>query len=321
MSVEINRNYLLMSLVLEIHNGLLMKHASEERILQEVCKGLVSYQPYRMVWAGLAETDGAIRCVAAQGKAVSFLPEFELRWDGAQAGDNPIAAGVRRKMPIYVNGASAADGYSDSWRDFAVKAQISSLTVQPLFIDNKCIGALCVGSELASGFTSEVERALIALVAQHINHALGVQRELTVLEATQSQLKLFATVFDHALEGIAVTDAAGTIVAVNPALLRTTGYSREELIGNTPRMLQAGLLQDEASYTAMWKLIRETGRWEGEVWNRRKDGNVYPGMLSIAAVKDERQRVQNCIGIFTDISKQRSSYSFCASADSLVKLN
>ncbi|MEK6708383.1 MAG: EAL domain-containing protein [Pseudomonadota bacterium] len=304
MSPETSRNYLLMSLVLQIHNSLLNRHADEKDILQGVCRKLVSHWPYRMAWAGYAETDGTIRVMAAEGEAASFLPEMALRWDGTEDADNPVAACIRGRRPVHAGGVSSAGEYGDVWKDFAVKARISSTFIQPLFVGNRCIGALCMCSGSVDSFTGEVERALLILAAQHVGFALSAQRELVSIKQMRSQMKLAATVFDNALEGIIVTDAQGTIVATNSALTRITGYTQEELIGNTPRILQSGL-QDKAFYTAMWQSIAETGKWEGNIWNKRKDGDIYPEILNISTVKDEQEKVQNYIAIFTDISKQK----------------
>ena len=306
MSTEANRNYLLMSLMLQIHNVLLTRHADEQDILREICSKLVSHWPYRMAWAGYAETDGTIRVVAAAGEAVSFLPETGLRWDSDSAadGDNPVGVCIRSRRLVHVKEMSAVEEYSGVWNDFTGKVQASSMLIQPLFVDNHCIGALCVCSALVDSFAGAVERTLLVLAAQQLGFSLGVQREQGLIKEMQNQMKLAATVFDNALEGIIVTDAQGTIVAVNPALTRITGYAQEELIGNTPRMLQSGL-QDRAFYAVMWQSITATGKWAGEVWNKRKDGVIYPEILNISTVRDGQQRVQNYIAILTDISQQK----------------
>ena len=162
----------------------------------------------------------------------------------------------------------------------------------------------CVCSGLADSFVSAIERTLLVLAAQQVGFSLGVQHEQGLIKAMQNQMRLAVTVFDNALESIIVTDVQGVIVAVNPALLRITGYAKEELIGNTPRILQSRL-QDQAFYTAMWQSITETGKWEGEVWNKRKDGGIYPELLNISSVRDEQQRVQNYVAVLTDISQQK----------------
>ncbi len=304
MSTEANRNYLLMSLMLQVQNILLTPHANEEDLLRQVCGKLVSHWPYRMAWVGYTEADGAIRVMAAAGAAVSFLPETGLRWDGAADDGNPVGACIRSQRLVHVTEASAVEECSGIWKDFTLKIQAPSTLIQPLFVDNHCIGTLCVCSGLVDSFVSAVERTLLVLAAQQVGFSLGVQREQGLINAMQNQMRLTATVFDNALDGIIVTDAQGVIVAVNPALLGITGYTEEELIGNTPRILQSGL-QDKAFYTAMWQAITETGKWGGEVWNKRKNGDIYPELLNICSVRDEQQRVQNFVAVLTNISQQK----------------
>ncbi|GAB6039535.1 PAS domain-containing hybrid sensor histidine kinase/response regulator [Endothiovibrio diazotrophicus] len=111
-------------------------------------------------------------------------------------------------------------------------------------------------------------------------------------------------VIEHMLEGVITTDAAGVILAVNPAFVRITGYDPEEVIGHTPRVLKSGR-HDEAFYQRLWAELIERGRWQGEIWNRRKSGEVFPERLSIAAIHDWRGDTVNYIGVFTDISEAK----------------
>ncbi|MDX8413441.1 MAG: ATP-binding protein, partial [Mariprofundales bacterium] len=104
-------------------------------------------------------------------------------------------------------------------------------------------------------------------------------------------------------EGVLITDAKGTIIDVNPAFCRITGYSRKEAIGNNPRMLKSKR-QDEFFYKEMWAIIREKHHWEGRVWNQRKNGEHYSEYLTIDAIYDKSGNMQNLIGAFSDIGEQ-----------------
>jgi len=125
--------------------------------------------------------------------------------------------------------------------------------------------------------------------------------DVTERRQRESQLQLAASVFVNAGEGIIITDITGTIVDVNQTFSRITGYSREEIIGQNPRILQSGR-QDEAFYKALWQDVTEQGHWSGEVWNRRKSGEVYAELLSISAVRDLAGQTQHYVGLFTDIT-------------------
>lgn len=120
----------------------------------------------------------------------------------------------------------------------------------------------------------------------------------------EQQLQLYGKVFNNAREGMTITDAASRIVAVNPAFSTITGYSADEVIGHTPAILNSGR-QGADYYQALWRELLLQGEWQGEIWNRRKDGGIYPEWLSIAAVHDAAGQVSHYIGVFSDISERK----------------
>ncbi|MCR6630727.1 MAG: EAL domain-containing protein [Magnetospirillum sp.] len=126
------------------------------------------------------------------------------------------------------------------------------------------------------------------------------------LERENAELRLFRAVFDMAAEGIMVTDADNRILAVNPAFTVVTGYAPSEVMGQTPRCLRSGL-HDQTFFEKMWGDVSRQGRWEGELYNRRKNGEIYRAWLSIATERDGHGRIRRHIGIFRDISEARDT--------------
>ncbi|MBU3898366.1 MAG: EAL domain-containing protein [Gammaproteobacteria bacterium] len=124
----------------------------------------------------------------------------------------------------------------------------------------------------------------------------------------EARLQLAASVFTHAREGITITDAAGTIVEVNDTFSLITGYSREEVLGQNSRLLQSGR-QGPDFYAAMWKDLAGKGHWYGEVWNRRKNGELYAEMLTVSAVRDGAGKTQNYVALFSDITSVKQHQS------------
>ena len=112
-----------------------------------------------------------------------------------------------------------------------------------------------------------------------------------------------ATVFDNTSDGIVVTDASAKIILVNRAFTQTTGYALEDVAGRRPSLLSSGH-HDRDFYQSMWQSLQEAGAWSGEIWNRRKNGEIYPEWLRINAVRDDTGTVTNYVGIFADISSQ-----------------
>jgi len=114
------------------------------------------------------------------------------------------------------------------------------------------------------------------------------------------RLTLAKEVFDSTGQGILVTSPNGTILSVNPAFTQLTGYT-EEVIGSIPNVLSSGR-QSKQFYTTMWSIIGEEGSWQGEIWNKRKDGTEYLELLTINAVKNDAGDVERYVGTFSDIT-------------------
>ena len=125
--------------------------------------------------------------------------------------------------------------------------------------------------------------------------------DITERIENEKRLRLAASVFTHASEGISITDTAGTILEVNDSFTRITGYPREEAIGNNPRILKSGL-QSKEFYERMWQTLREEGQWSGEIWNRAKNGNIYAEHLTINAIRDTHGNVIEYVAHCSDIT-------------------
>ena len=125
--------------------------------------------------------------------------------------------------------------------------------------------------------------------------------EVTELMETHAQLELAASVFANTIEGIAVTDPQGIILSVNPAFTEITGFSAEEAVGKTPRILKSNR-HDHAFYVAMWGEITDKGRWKGDIWNRRKDGEIYLERITISMIRDPAGKPIRYVSVFNDIT-------------------
>lgn len=127
-------------------------------------------------------------------------------------------------------------------------------------------------------------------------------QDITKNKKAEAQLTLAASVFSQANEGIIITDTKGKIIEVNNSFIEITGYTREEVIGKNPNILKSNQ-QSQEFYRLLWKSINEEGKWSGEVWNKRKNNEIYPQLLTISAVYDDDRKLKNYVAIFTDISE------------------
>jgi len=134
---------------------------------------------------------------------------------------------------------------------------------------------------------------------KRLSLALAANRE------AEEELRIAAAAFESQ-EGTVITDAEGIIIRINQAFTANTGYTAEEIVGQTPRALKSGRHGPEF-YRAMWTAIKQNGSWQGEVWDRRKNGEVYPKWLTISAVRDNAGRVTHYVGTHFDISERKQA--------------
>ncbi|UVW30094.1 EAL domain-containing protein [Massilia sp. H6] len=200
----------------------------------------------------------------------------------------------------------------------------------------------CARHPGAPAFTEEEERwatilaAQLAVAYENLNlydviqrHAAQLQLEALAradadlaLRESQHRLELNRQVFGSTQEGILMTDACANIVAVNPAFEQITGYREADVLGLNPRVLRSGR-HDPAFYAGMWHCLETDGQWRGEIWNRRKNGEVYPERTSISAVRDESGKLTAYVSVSTDLSALKAAYhqlNFLTNHDALTLL-
>ncbi|MCM2285492.1 MAG: EAL domain-containing protein [Desulfobacula sp.] len=158
--------------------------------------------------------------------------------------------------------------------------------------------------ETASGEIGRLAAHFNAYMARlkTVHHELN--REIEERIKAAAQLNIFKKVFENALEGISITDADGHILDVNQAFTDITGYSREEAAGQNPRILKSNR-HDDAFYKEMWDQLKTRGYWAGEIWNRRKNGEAYPEILSINSIKQDDGEISHYVAVFHDISEMK----------------
>lgn len=150
----------------------------------------------------------------------------------------------------------------------------------------------------------------------------NIDKQNQALQANAKSLEVSARIVDAAHEGIMLTDAQSRIIRINDSFTRITGYSFDEVKGKNPRMLSSER-QDERFYETMWQTLQSKGRWQGELWNKRKNGDLFPQLLSITTYCNTAGEVENYIGTFTDISLRKSyeeQMEHMAQYDSLTDL-
>ncbi|NCP39685.1 MAG: EAL domain-containing protein [Rhodoferax sp.] len=167
-------------------------------------------------------------------------------------------------------------------------------------IEQPCKDGSKVWTEVSTSGLYDEQQQLIGIV--------GVTRNIAKRKQQDQQLQLANQIFQQTQEGVIVTDAAGTIVMVNLTFSLITGYDRAEVLGQNPRILSSGR-QDIAYYKAMWDALTSAGHWSGEIWNKRKDGSIYPEWLAISALIDQRGKITHYVANFSDLSQTKAAES------------
>lgn len=275
--------------------------ASEESLFPQICKDVVTFGGMQMAWIGLLdEASQQVTPFASYGDHSGYLADIKVTVDASSPlGQGPTGTAIRENKPVW-NQDFANDPRTAVWRDRGVKAGWASSASLPLLRNGLVVGAFTLYAKEVNAFDEDIRKLLIAM-STDISFALDNYARETERRQAEVKLHLAANVFTHAREGIMITTADGTIIEVNEAFSRITGYSREETLGHNPRILSSGR-QGREFYVGMWGDLIEKGYWYGEAWNRHKNGDVYAVMQTISAVQDAQGKTQQYVALFSDIT-------------------
>lgn len=160
--------------------------------------------------------------------------------------------------------------------------------------------------QLADGSIKQVEVHSSPIIINNKPLLFSIIHDITERIEIEKKLKLDAKVFENSQEGVLITDKHHKIIAINHGFTEITGYEEQDAIGKTPALLSSNR-HDSAFFAEMYDKINRTGFWRGEIWNRRKNGDIYPELLSISKVEDEYGQLENYVGVFSDITRIKQS--------------
>jgi diguanylate cyclase (GGDEF)-like protein/PAS domain S-box-containing protein len=284
----------------------LRREKSRSNVLESLAHGRptadILHDIILMIEAEQPETACAIFQVSKEGKHLllcaapnlpatfhTVLQEIEIGTDkvpcsrAAARGERAIIADIQ------------AQPLPPEFKKLARQANLASCWAEPILSSsNEALGILSVYRN-CTGEPSTAQIKLLEQMCQLVSITLERKRD-------DESLRLSSSVFQTSADAIAITDENNRIIAVNPAFTQITQYSQEEVLGQNPKILSSGN-QSADFYKTMWQSITTLGKWQGEILNRRKDGEVYSEWLSISTVSDENKKVQQRIAIFSDISE------------------
>ncbi|CAB1370674.1 putative bifunctional diguanylate cyclase/phosphodiesterase [Denitratisoma oestradiolicum] len=268
-----------------------------QEILSLIVSGLESERPQ---WLGailVLDGDGRhLRLGAAPNMPESYLKMV----NGLEVGEGMGSCGtaVYRGERVVIDDI-AHHPYGLQFRDLALQIGIVSCWSEPIRSSRgDILGTFSFYQKTPTRPTQEDTEAIL-----HGTHLASVALERHL---TEEELQLAASVYQASGEAIMVSDGGNHIVAVNPAFVRLTGYSSQEVMGRSPAILGSGRM-DKSFYSAMWQALETSNRWQGEIWNRRKNGEVYAEWLTINVIRDHEGQPHRYIAMFSDITAKKQA--------------
>ncbi|MDO9053271.1 MAG: PAS domain S-box protein [Gallionella sp.] len=234
---------------------------------------------------------------------VSTIPD--LVWlkdpDGVYLSCNPRFEKLYGHSEQEIAGKTDYDFVDKALADFFRKNDRAAMEARTSCVNEEqltfAIGGYCGQFETIKTPMYDAQGGLIGV--------LGIARDITERKRVDAELRIAATAFETH-ESLMITDANSVIIRVNQALVEETGYAFDEIIGKTPRLFRSGR-HDKDFYRAMWERLRGTGKWQGEVWDRRKNGEIYPKWLTISAVTGVDGVVTHYVGSHIDITERKAA--------------
>lgn len=290
--------------VLSGTNKAIVTIQSRQELLDRVCQVALELAGFRLAWVAEVQAgeDQCLLPVAVCGEAGGFIAELVLSAkEDASHGQTPISIAAREHHHVVVN--DLAHGTSPEFRDSMGRFGLHSLMAMPIN-GGGFQGVLTVVAGELNYFNVEIISLLLE-VSDDVSFALGKIQQAQEQALAESRLRLHAQVFEDSRDGMLITDEQNRILMVNHAFTEMTGYCQDEVLGQNPRLLQSGH-HDHDFYVQMWAAIRSAGSWQGEIWNRHKDGEVYPGWLTISAVRDDAGVPVNYFASLSDLSARKA---------------
>lgn len=287
-------------------NQAIVRMEDQNELFPLVCRCAVEFGGMSMAWVGqLDETSGLVLPVAKYGSGLDFLDGIIVTTNADMPeGRGPMGIAMRENRSIVVN-----DYYNTTltapWQQKAASKGWKSGGAFPISRGGQPFAVLSVFHLEINAFDDK-SIALLEEMSTDIAFALDNFDREVQRKVNEESLILAASIYSTTSEAMMVVDVDNHILAINPAFTQITGYSENEVIGKNPNILKSGK-HDEAFYQAMWDEILNRGTWQGEVWDKRKNGEIYPKWLIINTVFDQNGSAIRRIALFNDISHKKTS--------------
>jgi PAS domain S-box-containing protein len=284
-------------------NEAIVRSTSDHELFDKICQIIVNAGGLKMAWIGLLDTTRQqIRPLASCGDEYGYLSDIRISVDPAvQSGRGPTGTAVREGEPFWCTDFSH-DPRTEPWHERGARAGWMAAAALPLRRRGQTIGAFNLYATDTDAFDEEIRKLLIEMAA-NISFALDNFANESERKASEKQLRELSLAVEQSPESILITNLDGRIKYVNEAFVQTTGYRREEAIGQNPRMLQSGKTPP-ATYTAMWDALAHGRAWKGKLHNRKKDGREYVETAIITPLRQPDGTISHYVAVKEDITEK-----------------
>ena len=284
-------------------NSALVHIQDAQKLLEKVCEVVLNFGGFRLAWVGRENAEQKILPVAFFGDARDYILDSEFNTDpNLPTGQGPTGTAIRENRTVVVNDYLTSPT-TTPWHAAAEHYGLRGSISLPIMAHD-FRGVLVVYADTVNYFDDEVI-GLLQELSGDIAYALKQIHVNTVREKQNLQLKLADQVFASSAEAMMITDANNDIIRINQAFTEITGYTPEEVTGKNPRILKSNK-QDADFYRTLWRHLLLQGSWQGELWNRRKNGEIFPEWTSINVVKDASGKVVNHFAVFSDLLQKKA---------------
>jgi diguanylate cyclase (GGDEF)-like protein/PAS domain S-box-containing protein len=273
---------------------LLIFNEDKNLLMHTICVILMQLERFSHVWIARIDGEKVYPACAENVSPVLLDHEINNREGILRLREGLLNAAKSGQYEVMLPGNEHSPLYEDA----------ESFGLFPIYQEGSNYFVLVIGIKESRAFSADLLDLILRMVGALRRALEGIDVKIKEQKAKE-ELAVMASVF-NAHEAITITNEEGLIVNVNEAFTRITGYTREEAIGQNPNILKSGK-HDKEFYVRMWDSIRKEGYWKGEIYNKRKNGEIYPEMLSISAVRDEAGKTTHYVAHFFDISDLKAA--------------